>query len=349
VIATPAHAGLPACASAPCASDRGPVVILSYWQSRHYSRLVDSVERARLPGTTPVYYGNYWGSGHPSEPKPVKPRPRPPMPSGRPAPIFPLAYSVFWRKRRLPARDRRTLRRKHVAARGGRIPGMNSLLHRSGRHAYAWGLELGRRFRDRIRNKRRNGTKVTTWQFDELVSELGGHGAARRKAIVRGVLDGLWRGRPDLGDRKLPGIVYATQKALASARRGEALWRSLDRATLWVAAEEYPDFIGSPGHAARHESRGQHALRRAGKPGRSLARKYVVGMTPGYRPDPGLGGNVRGRSRRSVNSWRERFVRARARRRVAGFAQYGFRFQNSSQTVMRAVLRSMAKGARLSR
>jgi hypothetical protein len=34
---------------------------------------------------------------------------------------------------------------------------------------------------------------------------------------------------------------------------------------------------------------------------------------------------------------------------VAGFAQFGFRFENSPQTVMRAVLRSLAKGARLSR
>jgi hypothetical protein len=327
------------------------VLVLSYWQSRHYARLVGAVERSGLPPSTPVYYGNYWGSGRPSEPKPSRPRPRPPMPNGRPAPIFPIGHSVFWGQRRLPRRDMRTVRKSAGSRYAGRIPPARKLLRRSPKLNHAYGLELGRRFRDRIRYKRRHGTKVTTWQLDELQSELaGGEGAARRRAFVRGVLDGLNYGRRELGDRKLPGIVFATQKALGLARHGGgSLWRSLDRASLWVVGEEYPDFVGSARGAARHESRGQRALGHAGAAGRSLARKYVAGMTPGYRPDPGLGGNVRGRSRRAVNGWRETYVRARARGRVAGFAQFGFRFQNSSQTVMRAVLRSMAKGARLSR
>jgi hypothetical protein len=326
-------------------------VILSYWQSRHYARLVGAVNRARLPGTTPIYFGNYWGSGRPSEPKPSKPRPRPPMPNGRPAPIFPVTPSVFWHKRRVPGRDRRTLRQRHAAARGGRIPPLGNLLRRSSGQCYVWGRELGRRFRDRIRNKRRNGTRVTTWQLDEIQSEAGGPGGGRRRAFFRGVLDGLHRGRPELGDKKLPGIVFVTQKALRLARRArrDPLWRTLDRAALYVVGEEYPDFAGSPRRAAHHESGGQRALRRAGRAGRSLARKYVVGMTPGYRVEPGLGGNVGGRSRGAVNGWREGYVRARSRGRVAGFAQFGFRFQNSSPVVMNAVLRSLAKGARLTR
>ena len=195
--------------------------MLSYWQSRHYARLVEAVRRSRLPANTPVYYGNYWGSGRPSEPKKPgqKPRPRPPMPNGRHAPIFPLASSVFWRNRRVPARDRRVLRRSGTAARAGRIPPLRKLLHRSSEHNYRWGRELGRRFRDRIRNKRRGGTRVTTWQFDEIVSEIaGGPGAGRRRAFIRGALDGAHRGRAELGDRKLPGIVFATQKALRTAR-----------------------------------------------------------------------------------------------------------------------------------
>jgi hypothetical protein len=321
-------------------------VVLSYWQSRHYPRLVDAVRRARLPATTPVYYGNYWGSGRPSEPKPPggKPRPRPPMPNGRHAPIFPLAPSVFWHKRRLPARDRRALRRAGAAARGGRIPSPRRL---SGGGAYRWGRELGRRFRDRIRNKRRGGTRVTTWQFDEVISEIGRDG--RRRVFIRGVLDGLHGGRRELGDRRLPGIVFATQKALRTARRGgdfRRLWRAVERAALWVVGEEYPRFAGAPGRVARHESAGQRALRRVG---RSLARKYVVGMTPGQRLEAGLGGNVNRRSVGAVNAWRERFVRARSQTRPAGFAQYHFRFENSRTKVMRGAVRALAKGARLSR
>ncbi|HEX8646722.1 MAG TPA: hypothetical protein VF715_07450 [Thermoleophilaceae bacterium] len=346
-LASPASAAsLPACPAAPCAGDRGPVVVLSYWQSRHYSRLVDAVRRAGLPPTTPVFYGNYWGSGRPSEPKEpgAKPPPRPSMPNGRHAPIFPLAHSVFWRKRKVPARDRRALRHAHADARGGRIPSLRKL---SGRGAYRWGRELGRRFRDRIRNKRRGGTKVTTWQFDEVVSEIAEDG--RQRALIRGVLDGLHRGRRELGDERLPGIVFATQKAMRTARRGgdfRRLWRAVDRASLYVIGEEYPEFAGSARGAARREERGQRALRRVGG---SLARKYVVGMTPGLRLEPGLGGNVGRRSVGAVNGWREAFVRARAARRPAGFAQYHFRFENSPSKVMRATMRSMAKGARLSR
>ncbi|MDQ3936590.1 MAG: hypothetical protein M3340_18365, partial [Actinomycetota bacterium] len=76
---------------------------------------------------------------------------------------------------------------------------------------------------------------------------------------------------------------------------------------------------------------------------------YVVGMTPGLRIEPGLGGNVGRRSTGSVNGWRERYVRARARQRPAGFAQYHFRFENSRAKAMRGAVRSLAKGARLSR
>jgi hypothetical protein len=143
--------------------------------------------------------------------------------------------------------------------------------------------------------------------------------------------------------------VFATQRAMRTARRGgdfRRFWRAVDRAALWVVGEEYPEFGGAPGRVARRESVGQKALRRVGG---TLARKYVVGMTPGARLEPGLGGNVGRRSVGAVNGWRDGFVRARSRYRPAGFAQYHFRFENSSAKVMRAAVRSLAKGARLSR
>jgi hypothetical protein len=51
----------------------------------------------------------------------------------------------------------------------------------------------------------------------------------------------------------------------------------------------------------------------------------------------------------AVNGWRDGFVRARSRWKPAGFAQYHFRFANSHAKVMRAAVRALAKGARLSR
>lgn len=36
----------------------------------------------------------------------------------------------------------------------------------------AWGLELGRRYRDRIRHARQHGMAVACWQFDEILLEV---------------------------------------------------------------------------------------------------------------------------------------------------------------------------------
>src|SRR5437016_6262706 len=87
---------LPACASAPCPSDRGPAVVLSYYDGRDFARLVRAVNHSGLPGTTPIYYGNYWGAGRPSRPGPHRHRTPPAMPNRRYAPILPLRFSVFW-------------------------------------------------------------------------------------------------------------------------------------------------------------------------------------------------------------------------------------------------------------
>src|SRR3954452_21971802 len=77
----------PTCRSAPCQGDQKPVVILSYWMGRDLPRLVRAIERSGLPGGTPIYYGNYWGSGKPSGPKPPKGRKKRKVICGRQAPI----------------------------------------------------------------------------------------------------------------------------------------------------------------------------------------------------------------------------------------------------------------------
>jgi hypothetical protein len=344
----------PPCKTAPCAGDYGkPAVILSYWKGRHLARLVRAIKRSGLPAGTPLYYGNYWGAGKPSEPK-RKGKPKPKVP-GRLAPIFPLyGKSVFWRSRKLPAAQRQLLGRSERWKRRGRIPGQKRLMRMSSGARYAWGLELGRRFRDRIRSKRKAHQRVVSWQLDEIPHQIAGRHGGRQRVFIRGVLKGITDGRPQLGDVALPGIVWITQPALKLAggrARGDlaVFWRQLDRSTIYLVGEEYPSFRGPARRAARRQSRGQARLWHAGGARRSLARKYIAGMTPGYRLDRGLGGNVSRRSRPAVRRWRRAYVQSRSHKGVAGFAQYNFRYRNAAPAVMNDVLKALAHGVRVSR
>ncbi len=349
----PSASAAPSCRSAPCPDERPPVVILSYWKGRHLPRLVRAIERSGLPASTPIYYGNYTGSGKPSEAKPPKGRKKAKIRGGRQAPIFPLmAKSTFYRSRRIPASQRRLLGKSRWTRRG-RVPRPKRLMRMGGGARYLWGLELGRRMRDRIRGKRARNKRIVTWQLDEIPHEVAGRSGARQRVFIRGVLRGISEGRPQLGDTHLPGIVWITQPALKLAgrrARGDlaVFWRQLDRATIYLVGEEYPKFSGPARRAARRQSRGQARLWHAGGARRSLARKYVAGMTPGYRMGNGLGGNVGRRSRPAVRRWRRGYVQSRSRKGVAGFAQYNFRFHNARSPVMNDVLKALAHGVRVS-
>ena len=122
-----------------------------------------------------------------------------------------------------------------------------------------------------------------------------------------------------------------------------AFWRILNRAALGLIGEEYPEFTGDPVAAARRQAAGQRGLRRGGPVRCALARKYLAGLTPGYRLSPGLGGNTHGLPRAEVNRWRKQYVQARAAAGVAGFAEFTLRFENSSVRVMQDVLRTLAR------
>jgi len=58
----------------------------------------------------------------------------------------------------------------------------------------------------------------------------------------------------------------------------------------------------------------------------------------------GLGGNVSGWPRGEVNRWRAKYVDERARIGVFGFGAYHFRFENSSEQVMRDTIAGLARG-----
>jgi hypothetical protein len=349
VMAAPAASQpLPPCPAAPCASDAGRrVVVLSYYRDRDLTNLINAELGSGIPDDTPVFYGIYWGTlPNPIKlppPPPPPPGPRPVLPSARFAPIFSFARTEFFNGREIEAPS---------DGFAGRIPSWQHLMRLGPDTRYRWGLELGRRYRDRIRLKRAKGVSVTTWQFDELRNEVAGRGGYRLRQLTAGVLRGLAYGRASMGDVKLPGIVYATVPALDLAARGRGasiahFWQIVDDTSLYFVGEEYPEFTGPPSRAARRYRTLRAAMARRDAARRSLAAKYVVGLTPGARLLPGLGGNVRHRSRAAVQSWRRAYVRARAASRPIGIGEYNFTFENATVPVMRDALSAVAAGLRL--
>ena len=289
------HAGLP---EAPCAAERKPVVVLSYWKGRHLPRLVRAIERSGLPAGTPIYYGNYWGAGKPSEPKPPKGRRSRRSRAGN-APIFPLMAEVGLLAR---AQDPGGAAPPAAASarwtRRGRIPRPKRLMDVQPARATSGASSSGGASATGSARERKAHQRIVTWQLDEIPHEVAGRTARGSACSSAGCCAGSPTGARSSATCALPGIVWITQPALKLAgrrARGDlaVFWRQLDRSTIYLVGEEYPNFTGPARRAARRQARGQARLWHAGGARRSLARKYVAGMTPGYRLNRGLGGNVR--------------------------------------------------------
>jgi hypothetical protein len=262
---------------------------------------------------------------------------------GRYAPMFPVKPTSFWNRRRVEDANEPQY--------AGRLPSLGGILTLPGRERLAWGHELGRRFRDEVRLAEAEGVGIDAWQLDELVAELSGAQGRQWREFTRGTLHGLTFGRLELGDGPRIGFVWASRRALEIARLPvdsglRAFWRALDSAAFRLVGEEYPRFVGNPEDVARAHATEQRELARRGAIRKELAAQYVVGMTPGWHLASGLGGNVARLPRSEVNRWRAKYVEERARMGVAGFGAYHFRFENSSEQVMRDTLSGLARGLR---
>lgn len=205
----------------------------------------------------------------------------------------------------------------------------------------AAGRAAGRSFRDQMRSTQ---FPVEAWQFDELSRQVVDSRPLRE--FTRGVLDGLLHGAGQ--GRDIRGFVWLARRAfglplLRVDAELNAFWHVLDAAALRLVGEEFPPFTGDPVTAARGEDEGRRALRAGGPVRRSLATRYVCGITPGYNPAPGLGGNVGRRSRAYVNTWRRDFLATRRRVGIRDFAVFNFRFGNASPLVVNDVLRAVAR------
>jgi hypothetical protein len=216
-----------------------------------------------------------------------------------------------------------------------------------------WGRELGRRFRDALRRSGRDGGPIaTTWQLDEVVSEVVlGSLTVPYRLYVAGILQGIHLGRDPLGDRPQTGVVWAAEKTLATLPQlptpngspMAVLWNAIDNASRLYVGEEYVDFDGDPGQAAARIAVGQRRLLSTGPTRRRIGHKYVVGMTPGFILGPGLGGNIHGWPVSQVTAWRERFVKARASvAPVAGFGLFDLTGLNARPDIMRAAIEAAA-------
>ena len=311
------------------------LLLLSYFEPDDVPKLVRAIRATRTPPDTPIYVGSYGVNG------PVG-RQVQELKRGRYAPMFPIKPTSFWTRRRIEGADGPRYE--------GRLPVLTALMRLPARERLAWGRELGRRFRDEVRLAETEQVRVDAWQLDELVSELSGAQGRQWRELTRGVLHGLNFGRLEFGDGPRIGFVWASLHALRIASLPvdaelRAFWRALDAASFALVGEEYTPFTGNPDVRAREYASTQRMLASSrGEIRRRLAVRYVVGMTPGLHPARGLGGNVANLPRAEVNRWRAKYVDERACQGVAGFAAYHFRFENSSEQVMKDTLAGLARG-----
>lgn len=288
-----------------------------------------------MPEGIPVYVGSYGPSGDVA-------RQVAELRNGRYAPMFALQEPYYREQRRVPPDQADKLDPKFA----GPVPPLSSLGSTSLR--VSWGVELGSRYRDQIRQTQDAGFVVDSWQLDEVVPSAARTGGAPLREFLRGVFRGLLLGRPKLEDARAQGLVWVAHSALGLARLPitselASFWNMLSQAALGYIGEEYPPFEGNPRTVARSQASGQRALAAAGPVRKALSRKYVAGMTPGYHLEPGLGGNVHGWSRPQVNSWRAQYVDQRARDGAAGLGEFDFRFGNSAPTVVHDTLSAIVE------
>jgi hypothetical protein len=313
--------------------------LFSYFDADNAARLVHAIADAGMPAGVRVHVGTYGVNADTSDHVLT-------LDGGRYSPMFKATRTDVWDERRLPPRDEA----KVGTALRGSVPPTPRLFALSARQRVAWGVEIGRRYRDAIRLARREGIRIHQWQFDELRRELVRSRPERE--LVRGILQGLTHGRRQLGDRETKGFVYSTRDALrlaAGPSTGDlpAFWLQLNNACFRIVGEEYPQFRGDPRQAARRFADGQRALASGGPARRALAGRYVAALTPGYLFGVGLGGNTAGLSRAAVNRWRDAYVSERARLGLAGFGQFALVRENARDTVLRDVARAVARGMAL--
>jgi hypothetical protein len=305
-----------------------PAILASVYTTRALDAILRSLRAGKRPLGSQTLVGHYGINA--SQAEAIKA-----LPGARYAPMFGLDSRdpIRVARRLSPAEKDRVDPRF-----GGRIPSGRSDARLPPTDQRAWGLELGRRFRDELRRSRRQGIRVDAWQFDEIVSQCAMGSATRPwRLFVGNVMWGLAYGRPELGDRHESGFVWMAWNAITRlprmriTRELELFWHQVDAASRFLVGEEYPAFTGDPARAARQYAAPHRSLASSTGPiRRGLGRRYIAAMTPGWKLAPGLGGNVNRWPRARVNQWRNAFIGARvAAQRPVGHGQFSFDGENA--------------------
>jgi len=330
-----------------------PSALVAYYPSDRLPTIVDALDAAGFPSRAPVYFGNYsaqprYGAAS------IATDPSPPEIAGdryRYMPILQIAESMLWDRRRVSEREAEKLAASGDGRLTGSMPSTRGVLASSSSRRIHWGRELGRRFRDRFRARVQKGERIMGWQFDEVRTEVAGRSGRAWREFARGIVYGLRRGRPSLGDEETRGLVHFSQGAFPVARKRLSserarFWPELNLASIRLVGQEYPFFRG----------RGERRLR----PGRRSARtrprrrrpRGPVAPLP-RRDDARLHRDPQPRRQRRpphardcVNRWRADYIRARARMGVAGFGEFNFMPPNDRSRVIYDVTRALAVGVR---
>ncbi len=313
------------------AAPRKPIALIALFSPQVLPRILDEIAAGPSPPIADWFLGTY-GVNKAAAEKIAG------IPGCRYAPIFGIPPRNSMRARLRRRLSQEDASRVGDAAHAGEIPGSSAEKVIPPRDRRVWGIELGRRFRDQMRAARSRGIPIATWQLDEVLGQCGQPEPSNsHREFVGGVLRGLAKGRPALGDTPEKGFVWTARTAITRlpnlplTGNVPLFWEDLGAATRFLVGEEYPEFRGDPAPVGRRFADGHQALVRKGGIRRSLGNRYVVGMTPGFRPaSTGLGGNVEGKPLAQVATWRTGFIDARiAAQRPRGFGHFNFVFENA--------------------
>ena len=193
-----------------------PVIVLHLYTEKARTRILNRLKAEKRPEDTKIFLGTYGINELDAAAITAKA-----IPDVHYAPTFHLApdeNAALRAKRPRPPRRSPTL--EQVFA--GQLPAHPRDRRIPAKTPRAWGVELGRRFRDQLRQKELKPGSLD-WQLDEIPPECGRGELAREfRLFIGGVIFGLAKGRPRLKDKPKPGFVWIAARGAGNPAQASA-------------------------------------------------------------------------------------------------------------------------------